>query len=139
MAMRPAQITPCEGAGNLRWNSGGWAGSVLGMSLWMVLAAGFALAQSEWTASAWLAVCGAGVVSVGMVLWRSRDRIAPLPAALILVSVSFIAAIAAIRLLDSVPNVASIQGGLANHTWWVSIYPAMALLMVFVDRKRRPS
>ena len=139
MTGRTPPTTPREGAGQLRWNSGGWAGSVLGMSLWMVVAAGLALAERAWGLAGGLAACAALVVGTGVALWRVRASVAPLPAVLGLLAAGFVAAFVALRLMAGAPEVARVQGQLEHWPWWLAIFPGVAVLMVVIDRKgRRP-
>jgi hypothetical protein len=138
-ASHAAQATPRVGPGRLRWNGGGWAGSVLGMSFWLVLASGLALAEADFVRAAALAGCAALVLVTGVALWRARAQLAPLPAALALVAATLVAAAVALPLLSGVPDTARVQGPLEGWPWWLAIFPALAVLLVWVDRRGQPS
>lgn len=137
MSGQAGAITPRDGGGQLRWNFGGWAGSVLGMSCWMVLAAALALAEQAWGLAAGLAACAALVIGAGVVLWRARARVAPLPAVLVLLAAAFVSAAAALAMMSGTPEVARVQGQLEGWPWWLAIFPGLAILLVVIDRKGR--
>jgi hypothetical protein len=74
----PSHLAPgaCLGAGKLQWSVGGWFGSQLGMTLWMLLAAGVLTTSSLQIAGVVFAIFIA-VNAAGYVLWRRRATLAP--------------------------------------------------------------
>jgi hypothetical protein len=70
---------PMVGRGFFHWSTGGWFGTQLGGTAWMLLAATWVARASPWLATVWL-FCFAVVNAVGIWLWLRRDQIAPSPA-----------------------------------------------------------
>jgi hypothetical protein len=70
---------PVVGPGQFQWNRGGWFGSQLGGTAWMLVGAAVLAPQAPWVA-AWWAGCCALANAVGTCLWLWRDRVKPYPA-----------------------------------------------------------
>jgi hypothetical protein len=89
------------GPGHFQWNAGGWFGSQLGGTIWMLIGAAVLLPAAPDVATVWL--IGFTVANaIGAWLWRRRDRVRPYPAmqALLLACVaSGLAALAALHAL----------------------------------------
>jgi hypothetical protein len=71
--------SPVSGPGYLRWNAGGWFGSQLGGTCWLLVGAVVLAPRAPGVAAVWLA----GFVvanAIGSWLWRRRDRLRPYPA-----------------------------------------------------------
>jgi hypothetical protein len=84
MAAKQAML----GLGIFQWNTGGWFGTQIGSTAWMLLAAAGVAPWSIEMAAVGL-LCFAGPNSLGAWLWQRRDRIAPGPAIeLLLLSIS---------------------------------------------------
>lgn len=71
---------PLIGPGKFQWNAGGWFGSSIGSSAWMLVTSCFLVAHNQ----PWIATVAAGgflvVLLASFVLWIRRDRIHPFPA-----------------------------------------------------------
>jgi hypothetical protein len=71
---------PIIGPGKFQWNAGGWFGSTLGCSAWMLVTSSFLIAQNQpWVA----AISASGFLATlvaSLVLWIHRDRVSPFPA-----------------------------------------------------------
>ena len=67
---------PRPGAGSLQWNAGGWFGSQLGGTAWLLVGAAVLAWQAPAVAVVWL---DAFVVTnaIGVWLWRCRARVRP--------------------------------------------------------------
>jgi hypothetical protein len=70
---------PMPGPGQFQWNAGGWFGSQLGGTAWMLVGAAVLAPQTPWVA-AWWAACCALANAVGTSLWLRRGRVRPYPA-----------------------------------------------------------
>lgn len=68
-----------RGPGVLQWSSGGWYGSLIGGSAWMMLGSFLMASKSRSLAWTW-ATCGLISISVGVWLWSQRSRLRPYPA-----------------------------------------------------------
>ena len=68
-----------SGRGRFQWNIGGWFGSQLGGTVWMLVGAAVLASQAPWIAAWWVA-CFLAASAVGIGLWLRRDRIRPYPA-----------------------------------------------------------
>lgn len=113
-----------RGAGAFQWNRGGWFGSQIGATLWLVLLGGVLLVQSR-PVGGFLVVCGVMPNLIGLALWRRRQSISPYPAIQILVAVCGFGALAAMLGLRVV--------GLAQPSsempslWFLLMYPGLML------------
>lgn len=113
------------------WNAGAIAGSAIGASLWMPVAA-FA---SGWPAIGdALALTTASIILISVfLLWRSRQKISAFGGLLILLAVGFLVTgffFVAAQLLD-LSLVDRWPGGKASsplsYAWVLLIYPALAI------------
>ena len=94
----------------LRWNRGGWLGSQLGGTLWMLVAELLAVPKDAASASIVLALFAA-VNLLGFLLWSRRSSLPVLAAFLILLGAIGAAGCAAIFTLDGAGAWESIQLG----------------------------
>ena len=67
------------GPGRFQWNRGGWFGSQLGCTAWMLVGAVVLVPHAPVVASVWL-VCIAVANAIGSWFWWRRDRLRPYPA-----------------------------------------------------------
>lgn len=65
--------------GHFRWDAGGWFGSQLGGTAWMLVGAAVLAPRAADVAVVWLA-CFAAPNAIGCRLWRRRFRLGPYPA-----------------------------------------------------------
>jgi hypothetical protein len=75
MASEEAVAAP----GRFRWDAGGWLGSQLGGTAWMLVGAAVLAPRAADLVAVWLA-CFVVPNTVGCWLWRRRDRLRPYPA-----------------------------------------------------------
>jgi hypothetical protein len=86
---------PMKGPGCFQWNTGGWFGSQLGSTCWMLVgAAQFAL-HAPLIGITWL-LCFTVANAIGTSLWLRRDRLGPYPAIHILLLVIAISGLMAL-------------------------------------------
>lgn len=76
---------------HFRWNVGGWFGSAVGGTAWMMLAAGFLVANDQWIVATAPLACFFITNTVALWLWKKRDRTPAFRAYMILMSVLAIA------------------------------------------------
>ena len=70
---------PLPGLGCFQWNRGGWFGSQLGGTAWMLVGAVVLVPHAPEVAGVWLA--GVAVANaIGSWMWWRRDRLRPYPA-----------------------------------------------------------
>ena len=67
------------GPGHFRWNKGGWFGSQLGGTAWMLVGSVVLFPPAPEVAGIWIA-CFAVANGIGSWMWRRRERIRPYPA-----------------------------------------------------------
>jgi hypothetical protein len=67
---------PMPGPGHFQWSTGGWFGSQLGGTAWMLVASIVLALQTPWIA-AWWVLCFALANAAGVWLWLHRDRLRP--------------------------------------------------------------
>jgi hypothetical protein len=94
-----ADKVPLTGPGSFRWNAGGWFGSQLGGTAWMLTGTVWLMLFAPWVGLIWLAgfiLCNA----VGAALWRRRDRVAPYPALAILLLTILVVGLLEISTID---------------------------------------
>ena len=72
-------MTPQTGKGRFQWNTGGWFGSQVGATAYLVLLGGVLAFQAP-RAGLLLLFCGLLPNLLGTLLWLRRDRLAPYPA-----------------------------------------------------------
>ena len=77
--------------GHFRWNFGSWFGSVAGGTAWMILAAGFLVADDQWMVATAPLASFLITNSVALWLWKNRYRTPAFRAYMILMSVLAIA------------------------------------------------
>jgi hypothetical protein len=72
-------IKPVPGTGCVQWSTGGWFGSQLGSTAWMLVGAAWMALRAPGIAAIWLA-CFVLANMVGTWMWRRRDHLPPYPA-----------------------------------------------------------
>jgi hypothetical protein len=70
---------PMPGPSSFQWNRGGWFGSQLGGTAWMIVGAVMFARRAPWIAAVWL-VCFVLANAIGTGLWRRRGCLRPYPA-----------------------------------------------------------
>jgi hypothetical protein len=90
---------PVKGAGCFQWSAGGWFGSQLGSTCWMLVGGVWLAVLAPLIGVIWL-VCFAVANAVGTALWLRRDRLRPYPAIQILFLVIAICGLLAVGTFD---------------------------------------
>ena len=81
-----SQQTPVAGPGKFQWNTGGWFGSSLGSSAWMIVTSCF-LFTNDQPLVATVPVGGFLLILIAsLVLWNRRNRMLPFPALMVMLS-----------------------------------------------------
>jgi ABC-type phosphate transport system permease subunit len=86
---------PVPNPGRFRWNRGGWFGSQLGGTAWMLVGAVVLVPHAPEVAGVWLA-CFAVANAIGSGMWWHRDRLRPYPALQALLLVCGVAGLVAL-------------------------------------------
>ncbi|MCP5055669.1 MAG: hypothetical protein GY937_02970 [bacterium] len=123
-----------RGAGAFQWNRGGWFGSQVGATLWLVLLGGVLLVQSQ-PVGGLVVLCGVVPNLIGLALWRRRQSISPYAAIQILIAVCGCGALVAmvgIRVIAP-PQVASET----SWVWFLLMYPGLMLMFHLQERAAR--
>lgn len=121
---------------DLSWNLGGWLGSQLGGSAWMLVAGLLAMPRDMGTA---LEVLGIFVLAnaCGFVLWQRRDAVSALAGMQILLAVVGGASCAAVYLLDKAGIFEIIQSGgkvAAVEMYLLILFIILGLMLMFYLR-----
>jgi hypothetical protein len=142
MRSMQAEVAARSAQGHFRWSGGGWFGTAIGGSAWMVVAATF-LAVHDSPRLAWVpAACAAATIALAWALWRRRERLDPFLAILMLLTALAIANPIAWFAISRWGS----PGALARMNWptasgWDLVVPLLApLLMVgfyFLERRGR--
>ena len=123
-----------------QWNLGGWFGSQVGSTLWLILM-GSLLIPVDLQPALGVMACGVIPNLIGTWLWTQRSRMAPYPALQLLLALITLSALCAFLLLD--------YAGLMDHEWngtsWpgnggyfnLLIFPALMLVFHFRERAAR--
>ena len=85
--METAMNSDDKSFGGLRWNAGGWFGTVLGSCAWMAVCAGFLWSHGQTGIAVINLVCSSAVNLLGLCLWAGRHKVSAMSAMLILLSV----------------------------------------------------
>ena len=94
-----ADKIPMTGPGSFQWNKGGWFGSQIGGTAWMLTGTIWLMLFAPLVGLIWLTgfvVCNA----VGIVLWRRRARIAPFTAVAILLATIMVVGLLELSTID---------------------------------------
>jgi hypothetical protein len=129
-----------RGPGQFQWNAGGWFGSQLGGTVWMLVAGAMFIPQPR-VAAGVLALCFVIPNAVGCWLWSRRDRLAPYPSIQWLIIVMGVfAAIAFVTFHQSGPLMyLDFQPSPFPKTlyWLLLVFPAMMLMFHLNERGAR--
>ncbi|MFT5288770.1 MAG: hypothetical protein ACI8QC_003516 [Planctomycetota bacterium] len=128
----------CLGAGKVQWSVGGWFGSQLGITLWMLLAAGALTFSSMQSAGVVFAIFIAANAA-GCALWRRRATLAPHTAFQLLLLAGAIATTALFLTLESAGLVEIIDElsdpDLPLPLWaHLGIFPLMMAIMARINK-----
>ncbi|MCP3985209.1 MAG: hypothetical protein GY723_12540 [bacterium] len=123
-----------RGLGAFQWNRGGWFGSQLGATLWLILLGGLLLAQSR-PVGGLVVLCGLIPNLIGLALWRRRSSVSPYPAIQILIAVCGLGALVAmlgLRLFSLSQSSSEL-----SSVWFLLIYPALMLAFHLQEQAAR--
>ena len=122
---------PVKGSGAFEWNAGGWWGSQIGGTAWM-LGVGIGIAFQDIRPGA--VMIAGGVLSniVGTWLWCNRDRVSPHRAIQTLLAVIGVSAVCGIVALDAFGHVPGNQRLLVY--WWLVFIPGLMLMFYLRER-----
>ena len=127
------------GPGRFQWNAGGWFGSSLGGSAWMIVTSCFLVFHNQPTLALLPAIGFAIVLFASLLLWARRDRIYPFHGLMALLG---LLAIAIPLVAIVVPSYGS-PAALAAMNWPAStwqtvlvcaIAPALMIWFLFLER-----
>ena len=130
-----------DGRGRLSafaWNAGGWFGTQLGCTLWLLIL-GFVLFSKD-ALAAWVCLAGFLVLNAwALYLWRSRKQLsayAGLQRFLLAASVIIALVIAVVngRGLSEPPTPGALVSTYLPH-WVIAVAPALMLLFFWRERK----
>lgn len=123
-----------RGAGAFQWNRGGWFGSQIGATLWLVLLGGVFLVQSR-PVGALLVLCGVVPNLLGFALWRRRHSVSPYPAIQILIAVCGVGALVGMLALRIV-GLDESESGMPS-LWFLLMYPGLMLMFHLQEQAAR--
>jgi len=124
-------------SGAFRWNAGGWFGAQIGATAWIALLGILLLFDAPLLGVLVLALATAPNV-IGIILWRTRERVGPYPATQILVAVSGAFALLTFVSLDVAGRIFILRAGAGRHVYWILlVYPALMLVFHLRDRAAR--
>lgn len=133
--------TPLEGRGAFRWNAGGWFGSQLGSTLWLLILGVLLCARGKVLAGLVAIGCCAAANAFGTVLWTLRDRVAPFPAVECLVGVIWLFTLVALVAMDVLDAMEAVEARMAGGSWrlyWLLfMFPGLMLMMYLMERANR--
>ena len=133
-------MQPQKGPGQFQWNAGGWFGSQLGGTVWMLVAGVMFLPQSLVSATVLIA-CFAIANAVGCRLWLRRDRLAPYPSIQRLLAVMAVFFVVAFVAFDQTGPLMYLNLEPTpfpkNLYWLLLMLPAIMLMFHFIEREAR--
>lgn len=125
--------------GGMRWNYGGWFGSQLGGSCWMLVAGVLAIPADRTAAVAVLGLFALANLA-GLLIWRRRDSLSPYKGLQLLIPILGLTGIGAVYVLDRAGIFEAIQVGAsvtAAETYAILIIVVAALMIMFWWQNRR--
>lgn len=121
------------GPGAFQWNRGGWFGSQVGATLWIVLL-GASLLPSSPGLGGLVVTLGLIPNALGGLLWRRRQTLSPYPALQALLATCGLAALLALVCLRA----AGVAGADTLHAWGsIALYPGLMLVFHLRERSAR--
>jgi hypothetical protein len=117
---------PLVGPGRFQWNAGGWFGSSLGSSAWMIVTSYLLVFHNQPSLGLVPAVGFAIVLFASLLLWARRDRIYPFPAMMGLLGLLAVA----IPLVWIVVSSNGSPAALAAMNWPASTWPTVLVCAI---------
>ena len=138
-SLRPVDAAYVEldakrGTGAFQWNRGGWFGSQLGATLWLLIVGAMTVAHDR-ALGALLLFLGALPNALGVLLWSRRSVLSPYPALqalLVLCGLSALAAICSVRAFGLSPSSLGLPSA-----WLLMLFPGLMLLFHVRERGAR--
>lgn len=115
----------------MQWNLGGWLGTQLGCTAWILVAGLLSFPEDSVAALVVIALFALANL-LGMAIWRSRERLSAYAGLQLLLPVVGFAGLAAVYVLDRAGIYETIQvGGIVSaRTTYLSIVVVVAALML---------
>jgi hypothetical protein len=122
-------------AGRLHWSRGGWFGSQIGATAWLVLLGGLVIAQGRVEG---VVVVGLGLLPnvVGFLMWHRRHRLSPYPALQLLIATAGISALLSMLILWRTDGSEAVLQ-LPSSLRYLLLYPALMLVFHLQERAGR--
>ena len=132
-------IEPMRGPGQFQWNGGGWIGSVVGGTAWMLVASAFMITKGAVLPALVPVGCAAVTILVGYALWHFRDRVPPFPAMMTLLAVMAFALPIAWFSTERwcPPQILSAMHFPRSQWWVVGLVPLLMLWFGVQERRSR--
>lgn len=131
---------PRRGPGAFQWNAGGWFGSLIGGTAWLLAGALFFMLGDEVLAWIW-AGCFALGLGTGVGLWWARHRLLPYPAMQVLLLVLFLGALIAFLAVDLRNQLGLLLPAALNNKgeFYVCllVFPGLMLRFYIMERRVR--
>ena len=129
------------GPGRFQWNTGGWFGSLVGGTTFLVVGAVSFASSHPLLAAIWLS-CFVIAASSGTYLWGRRTSLLPYPAIqLLLLLCGICSAVAIVAALYLAPNLLpAVRLTLTKSLLLLLLFPAMMLVFhILESNARRPT
>ena len=132
--------TPKRGTGQFQWNAGGWFGSQIGGTLWMLIVGVTTFGRLP--AFALMAIVLASLVNgLGIWLWSRRDRLAPYLGIQVLVGIVALATLTLLTVFDNTGHLAELDTRFRNNPRGLYIillmFPVLMGLFHFQNRSTK--
>ena len=132
--------TARKGSGRFQWNAGGWFGSQVGSTFWLLLLA-IVLVPGFPGVAVIVFVCFVVPNIIGLVLWSRRNRIEPYAAIQYFIAAAGVSSLVAFICWDRsgyfVEANRQIQGGVSY--WILLIFPVVMLMFHFLNKGSTPN
>jgi hypothetical protein len=134
-----ASRIPLVDPGRFQWNAGGWFGSSLGSSAWMIVTSCLLLLNSQPMLATVPAIAFAIVATASLLLWSRRDRIYPFSAMMALLGLLAIALPLVWIVVQSYGSPSALAAMNWSESRWptilvVAIVPALMIWFLLLER-----
>ena len=131
-----------RGQGRLQWQSGGWAGSLIGASAWLIPTAVILAVKGQPILALLPAVCFVLMIGFGVTLWQRRDRTPPFQAFVwLLLGFSVVTPLVffSVSTFATRLSLDALSWPAQGFTAWLAILicPAMIVLLYVIDHSGR--
>lgn len=132
--------TPKAGSGKFQWNTGGWFGSQIGSTLWLLLLGAMILNTNAIIGSVLLLLFILPNM-IGWLVWRERHRIEPHPAIQALLGMIGFSSLFAVIILDLSGYITKLEPGMRDSPkqayGYLLIFPVLMIAFHFLNSKGR--